>query len=306
MYPDAAALLAGFVLPALVLNYVRQTFSVWRLRPELSLYKFETSELNRAVQLLRAILRRLETLPAPEKTMRRFWRALRGETPGAEDAACERENLEMHARQLRSIIIDIRRRPLRRLRAATKIKSSQFALGRAICIHVASFALLTSLGINNFALAMGPIQLPSTGQVAYANMIAAALALLTMPLFYILRRQSLHSQHDLEFCIFKDLAHLDPESITDDHFESVDSAQEPTHPGEDDREQHWRDVLGVSHQTTIEEVKTAYKTLVKQNHPDRVAGMSDAFQKLAELQTKKINVAYQEALTDLVAREKVA
>ena len=36
--------------------------------------------------------------------------------------------------------------------------------------------------------------------------------------------------------------------------------------------------------------------LIKQNHPDRVHGMSPAFRELAEAETKRINVAYQEAL----------
>jgi len=301
-YPDSAALLAGLVLPVLVLTYVRRTFSVWRLRPELSLYKYEASELDRAVRLLQTILRRLETMPAPEKTIGRFWQALRGRAAIGEDAANERENLEMHARQLRSLIVDIRRRPLLRLSAATNIKSSQFALGRAICIHVASFALLSSLGIDNFARAMGPIKLSATGQIECANSIAAALALLAMPLFYVLRRKHLRSQHDLEFCIFNDLARLDPESIADDQFNTMDNTQQALCSQEYNQEQHWRDVLGISHETSVEEIKTAYKKLVKQNHPDRVCGMSEAFHKLAELQTKKINVAYQEALTDLASR----
>jgi DnaJ domain len=301
LYPDAAALLAGLVLPALVLNYVRQTFSVWRLRPELSLYRYETSELDRAVRLLRAILCRLEDMPVPEETISKFWRFLRGREAVEEDTANERENLELHARQLRSIIVEIRRRPLRRLRKATKIRSSQFALGRAICVHVASFGLLTSLGINNFARAMGPLDLSATGQLAYANTIAAGLALLAVPFFYLVRRCHLHSQHDLEFCIFKDLAQLPPESISGDEINAADSARQTPRSDEGKQEPHWRDVLGVSPSTTVEEVKTAYKKLVKQNHPDRVSGMSDVIQKLAELQTKKINVAYEAALSDLAA-----
>lgn len=299
LYPDAAALIAGLVLPALVLNYVRQTFSVWRLRPELSLYRYETSELDRAVRLLRTILRRLETMPAPEETISKFWRLLRGREAVEEDAGNERENLELHARQLRSIIVEIRRRPLLRLRATTKIKSAQFAVGRAICVHVASFTLLTSLGINNFARAMGPIDFSATGQLAYANTIAAGLALLAVPFFYFLRRCHLHSRHDLEFCIFKDLAQLPPESISGDEFNAAENVHQTPRSDEGRQALHWRDVLGVAHETTVEEVKTAYKKLVKQNHPDRVSGMSDAFQKLAELQTKKLNVAYHEALSDL-------
>ena len=55
-------------------------------------------------------------------------------------------------------------------------------------------------------------------------------------------------------------------------------------------------MLRLSRDATIEEVKEAYKTLIKQNHPDRVQGMSMAFQRLAETETKKINAAYRQAL----------
>ena len=59
---------------------------------------------------------------------------------------------------------------------------------------------------------------------------------------------------------------------------------------------NWITILGVSEAATIEEVKDAYKALIKQNHPDRVQGMSAAFKDLAEAETKKINAAYREAL----------
>jgi DnaJ-domain-containing protein 1 len=46
----------------------------------------------------------------------------------------------------------------------------------------------------------------------------------------------------------------------------------------------------------MEEVKEAYTALIKQNHPDRVHGMSAAFKTLAESETKRINAAYRQAL----------
>lgn len=56
-------------------------------------------------------------------------------------------------------------------------------------------------------------------------------------------------------------------------------------------------VLGVSESATIEEIRQAYKDLIKQNHLDRVHNMSPVLRKFAESQTKMINRAYQQALT---------
>jgi DnaJ-domain-containing protein 1 len=64
-------------------------------------------------------------------------------------------------------------------------------------------------------------------------------------------------------------------------------------------ESAWFDVLGLSSSAAIDDVKQAYKALVKQSHPDRVHGMSPAFRELAEAETKKIYIAYAEALMSL-------
>ena len=60
---------------------------------------------------------------------------------------------------------------------------------------------------------------------------------------------------------------------------------------------NWFDVLGVAPSATIDDIRQAYKLLVKQNHPDRVHSMAPAFKQLAEAETKKLNIAYAEALS---------
>ncbi|MET0669838.1 MAG: J domain-containing protein [Xanthobacteraceae bacterium] len=61
------------------------------------------------------------------------------------------------------------------------------------------------------------------------------------------------------------------------------------------KQRTWFAVLGVSPLASIEEIKDAYKALVKQNHPDQVHNTSSVFRELAEAETKKLNAAYAEA-----------
>lgn len=52
--------------------------------------------------------------------------------------------------------------------------------------------------------------------------------------------------------------------------------------------------LGVEPDANKKEVKSAYQTLVKQYHPDRVDGMGEELREIAEKRTKEINQAYLE------------
>jgi len=298
-YADVPALVALLVFPALLLAYLRETCAVRRRRPDFALRKFETLELNRAVRQLQAITFRLDTLRGATKATNKLWWLLGREAHAADDVATERDDLELHARQLRPIIIDLRHRPLRRLQALINANNSQFALGKAIWVHLMSLGLLILLALDELPRANWPVAMPVVaGQLLYANAAASAFALLAMPIFHVLRRQTLRSRYDLELCIFGDLANLDPEQSMDDSCRNAADDIRRERSSEPGARPNWRDVLGLPQQATIDEIKTAYRARIKQNHPDRVSGMSDAFQKLAERQTKTINVAYQQALSE--------
>jgi len=54
------------------------------------------------------------------------------------------------------------------------------------------------------------------------------------------------------------------------------------------------DVLGISPDADVEEIKAAYRQLVIANHPDRVASLGPEFVKVAEEKFKTIQEAYEE------------
>lgn len=58
----------------------------------------------------------------------------------------------------------------------------------------------------------------------------------------------------------------------------------------------WFDVLQVSHNASIEEIRAAYKSLIKQYHPDKVETLGEELKALAEKKSKEINTAYQAGL----------
>ncbi len=66
--------------------------------------------------------------------------------------------------------------------------------------------------------------------------------------------------------------------------EGADSSQRPRSP---------YDVLGVSPNASQDQIAAAYRRLVQQYHPDKVAGMAPEFRELAELRMKEINSAYE-------------
>lgn len=58
----------------------------------------------------------------------------------------------------------------------------------------------------------------------------------------------------------------------------------------------WADVLEVSPTASTNEIRTAYKQLMSQYHPDKVAALGVELKALAERKTKEITSAYRDAM----------
>ncbi len=295
------------VLPALAVAYARQRALAPRRRPEFMLQKSERSELKRAVELYRRVRQRLEQIREGNELINSFWRTALRRHSNIPEQNEELEDLKAYAQHLQAMISRLRNQPLLRLKSWISARSVQYALGYAIAVYCVSFVLLWLLA---FAISDQPswmqefqaeandglLWYPFDEQFFYINAAAIAVSAVAMPIIYFIRRYSLRWQYSLEFCVFADLSKFGPaESIYESDIASREenAAMTADIPSEED----WILILGVSESATIEEVKEAYKTLIKQNHPDRVQGMSLAFKKLAEVETKKINAAYRQALS---------
>lgn len=80
------------------------------------------------------------------------------------------------------------------------------------------------------------------------------------------------------------------------------------HPQDEDEEQfaeepppippRWFDILGVSPQATVGEIKTAYRDLLKQYHPDRAAGLGEKLRRVANEEAGELIRAYKEGIAE--------
>jgi hypothetical protein len=303
---NAVLLALWAALPGLILGYTRQALAARKMRPEFALRKSEIAELDRAVALYDQVCGRLETIEQQMERPAHFWHALFDRSDDVSDAE-ECDDLHAHAQHLRGTIARLKRRPLQRLYAWVHATSAQSALAGAIAAYGAALALAIAAPqasgqtawadeLNTgarHALAWYPLD----ARLFYANAVAAGFAFAAAAVFYLLRRARLRRDYEFEVCAFEDLAHSDPLRPADppEDQAACDPSQQ-VEANENNANDAWFAVLGLPSAATIEDVRQAYKMLIKQNHPDRVHGMAPVFRALAEAETKKINAAYRQAL----------
>jgi len=310
---NAAVLALWPVLPMLIVYYFRQLLIARRTPPVFALRKSETDELDRAHRLFGRVCERIKrnSERAQSKTgLRRFFGALFLDAATANPD--EMDDLHAHAQHLRATIQRLTRLPLQRLNYWIHIRSSRFACGVAIGLQLAALALFLApyhvfemLGLppQVMAGASSGAWYPFDQHVFQANAIATGCICVAAPVVYFIRRATLSRAYSFEFSFFRQFANDRP-------------VYEPVRPGDDPasatdtiesaEEGDWITVLGVSSQPTLSEIKSTYKGLIRQNHPDRVQDMSPAIRMLAEAETKKINAAYRFALLNAVPEMEAA
>jgi hypothetical protein len=322
--PSSAPLAALLVVPpGLLVCYISYRLAARQLRPAFSLRPLEALELQRALLLYEMASKRIETDRPPEKSGSKWRRilclvlrlplgfplglplGLRRETsrPGEEF-----EDLQNYLRDLRSTIVRLRRRPFKRYKNWVHTVSAQSALGRSLACYILALAFLVALFCASqpilWAQGLDPgfktyvLWQAVKGRLLLANWVTANFAAIAAPLFYAARRVSLNRQHGAQITALKEFAGAGTERLTDERQADAEAAAYENPPPAADQDD-WSRILGVSPAATIDEVKQAYKGLIKKNHPDRVSDMSPSFVKLAEAETKKLNVAYAEALISL-------
>ncbi len=308
--PGGAPMMGLLVmLPGLFVCYMHYRLSARNLGPDLSLRTLEAIELRRSVMLYEMASRRIKEGCAEFKKRKRGWRQIVGGEQSAwrQQFREELEDLEAYARDLRSTIIRLRRRPFERYKSWAHVVSARFALSRSLGLC----ALILALTVGLFCYIQPILWAPGIdagfktlvlweamkGRLLFANWMAVNFVAVAIPSFYVFRRARLHRKHRPEIRKFKAFAAADPDQLIEEARDADTATEAPApevpEPIEDGR---WHAVLGVLPSATLEEIKQAYKTQIKKNHPDRVHDMSASFMRLAEAETKKLNAAYAEAL----------
>jgi hypothetical protein len=307
---DAALLALWAVPPGLLLAYIRQSAKIRRTQPEFALRKSEAAEWNRAIALYRHVCRQIDEIDGRSTRPTLFDRLLLGcharHAEADDDTFADLQALAAH---LRAALVRLNRQPLDRLRSWIHMLSARFAVGYAAGAYLVGLSLLmataelstrwvdpsASSGLT--LLLWCPL-----GQLVSANVVSIAFAALAGPAVYLLRRVHLSRFYRVEFLVLKDLTRAEPQqAMWSDQSGEIDQDMTSevaaiTAAGRGD----WSAIFGLSPTASLEELRKAYKAMIKQNHPDRVHGMSPALVKLAEAETRRLNAAYQEALVSLV------
>src|SRR5262245_25046991 len=319
--PSAAILMVlAATVPVWLALYLHCRFEAGRNRPNLALSKLEAIELESSVLLYEKAARRRDEIQRQRRSACASWRAwYRARVEFRKRYGPELEELERYARDLRATIIRLRSRPIRRYRTWIRTVSSRSSLGRALGCYgvVLTLLMIASYGLEQSTWGPGAKANLDTfmlwqrldGRLLLANWMAETFATVAVPLLYAIRRAQMHRAHAPQLREFSEFAATDPDRLIEQRQAEAEAGAAEAETTQERAEatnempevplaaSTWFEVLGLAPSATLDDVKQAYKLKIKQNHPDRVHGLAPAFIALAEAETKKLNVAYTEALS---------
>jgi hypothetical protein len=308
---SGAGLLVPLALALISMGcFVRYRISASRISINFQLRSLESVELDRSMLLYKKVCeRRAEIHRLGEELQGSLLARYRQRKIVRQKYAEELEDIEAYGKHLRSTIVRLRKKPLRRIRSWLHVCSAQLAFGRSLTAYVVIFGvgLIELYGLQqlllldemdtSFALFSNLEHLYRP--MLYANWIATGFMLAALPAVYLYRRAEINREYRIHLRLCKRFAGADPDRLIEELC-TERASDEPLQPSDQiPQETTCFDVLGLAPTATIDEVKEAYRERVKQNHPDRVQGMSSAFAALADVETKKLNAAYRDALLAL-------
>ena len=290
--------------------------SAHRTNAQFSLGRLEEFELERAILLYQKALDRLEHIRHEGQQIQAGLLArYRYRKQIGRKFAAELHDLRSYQAHLRSMIVRLRSGPVQRFKSWLHLDSACFALSRSLtlCLLVIGMLGVCSyladqpdlLGQPVFegetitaALATWFAWPPADGRMLDTSSLGGVLLAVATPVLYSYRRAKLHLMHRHQFRALKKFAAADPDRLVHQAPPLAAACRKIRLSAPDiPDERSWFSILGVARSASTDEIKQAYKARVKQNHPDRVGEMSPLFRELAEAETKKINAAYEDAMS---------
>lgn len=292
------------VLPVLWAGYLR--LATRRLSADFSLGRLEAFELERAESVYKKVSQRLSEIDRMARGGTGNFRQRRQHRIRIRHQyAVEIDDLRACAHHLRASIVRLRRRPMQRHRSWVHAISCRSAFSGSLASYLTILVPATvfiyfseqPLWAQELASALEATLLwkPFDERLLYVNGITSGLVILLAPALYAMQRVKLYRDHRTQAKVLKDFAGADPDRVIYDEAPKTTLIEDlsTVDLGGNDG---WQAVLGLPPTATLDDVRNAYRTKIKQTHPDRVSGMARPFQDLAEAETRKLNAAYEDAL----------